>query len=497
MGLFPGLTASVWLGGPQDTPKLAYPRDPVAIAMPLVVGSIRRRKKLRDGSHLALPLIAPRSGPIGSLLVSLAPEMPPLDPAQEEILGDIAHEASLALETAWLYEQALAQRVRSEAILARVADAVVVTDAGGLLKQFNRSAIEILCFEPVQAARRPCGEVLGLHLDARTLDCSTGCALLKLSEAAKGGGIEVTRMLADGRKQPLLANASAVAGPDGVITEVVHSFRDITSLKEADEAKTMFLATASHELKTPLTVIRGFSEMLMADGLQAEVNGTAVEAIARRSVELNRIVDRILLSSRIEAGRVSVTVREVDIASAVTERAEAFARSTSRDVHPDVPDDLPLVRCDLEGFTSALDHLIDNAIKYSPEGGRVDVRLVARENTVDVEVSDHGIGMTSEQAARCFEKFFQGESSDVRRFGGTGIGLYIVRSLIEAMDGSVAVDSEPNRGSTFTMRLQRADTYVGPAAPPPEPSLPETPEPSQIREFMRQMGIPTAPGGRR
>jgi len=479
-------------------PDTGPPPTPV-----FVIGSVNRRKRLRDVQRgvFSFPLIAPRSGVLGVLYVEAA-DPTCWRPEDEDVLEDIAGEVALALETANLFEQAVAQKERSEAILSRVADAVVVTDGQGTLRQFNRSAVDIFGFQPHEAAQRSCTQILGLRLGERPLDCSAGCALLQLSSAAAGRGVEVTRVLEGGRKQPLLGNAAAVVDSEGVVAEVVHSFRDITSLKEADEAKTMFLATASHELKTPLTVIRGFSEMLMEEGsLGSNGASGAVEAIARRSVELNKIVDRILLSSRIESGRIEVSLSDVDLAPILLERTDAFARATGRWVRAVVEPLLPAVRCDPEAFSSAVDHLIDNAIKYSPDGGSIDVHALALPETVTIEVIDHGVGMSAEQAERCFEKFFQAESSDVRRFGGTGIGLYIVRSMIEAMGGTVSVTSQMGRGSSFTMSLRRADAPIMAVPDDVFETVPsDAPEPSVIREFMRQMGIPTnrgANGGRR
>lgn len=498
----PRVRASVWLSDARGTPRLAYPvpDGDAPPAPPHVLGSINRRKRLRDVSNgiYAFPLRAPRSGVIGALYVQ-APEASSLTADEQELLEDIATEAGFALETSNLFERSVAERERSEAILSRVADAVIVTDGQGSLRQFNRSAVDIFGFEPHAAAGRSCAQVLGLRLGERTLDCATGCALLQLSSAATGPGVEVSRVREDGRKQPLLGNAAAVIGADGMVHEVVHSFRDITSLKEADEAKTMFLATASHELKTPLTVIRGFSEMLMGTGVGSAGADGAVEAIARRSIELNRIVDRILLSSRIESGRVDVSMRDVDVAPILLERTDAFARATGRWARAILEPRLPLVRCDPEAFASVIDHLIENAIKYSPDGGSIDVHAHASSTTVSIDVVDHGIGMSAEHAGRAFEKFFQAESSDVRRFGGTGIGLYIVRSLVEAMGGTVSLASALGRGSTFTVSLQRCDVALEPLAEAIEPEPAEAPEPSVIREFMRQMGIPTGgtTGGRR
>jgi signal transduction histidine kinase len=299
-------------------------------------------------------------------------------------------------------------------------------------------------------------------MDTRELDCSMGCALLAVHGSTgtqAGSDVEVWRFEATGERQPLLATALPVVDREGSVVEVVHSFRDITRLKEADEAKTLFLATASHELKTPLTVIRGFSQMLVLPGnkMSDEERAAALRAIDVRARQLTGIVDRLLLSSRIESGHVDLTVEAVDATPILLEQVTALRAATARQVMLEMDDALPELLVDPGAFTTVVDHLLDNAVKYSPGGGPVIVYATAVDDHIELTVSDEGVGMTQEQAAHCFDRFWQAEHSDVRRFGGTGIGLYIVRSLVEAMNGTISVSSAPGEGAAFTVELTRAD----------------------------------------
>ena len=374
---------------------------------------------------------------------------------------------------------------RSDAVLAHIADGVLVTDAAGGVVQGNPAVARLLGRWEDDLVGRHCSEVLGLRAGERALDCSKGCALLAGGVSGDPAlGREVWRAGTDGRRQPLLANAVAVGGVDGSI-EVVHSLRDITKVKQADEAKTLFLATASHELRTPLTVISGFASTLRSDpDTDPVMRERALAAIERRSVELTKIIDRLLLSSRIEAGRVDLTLAPTDMAPLLWERAEALAAATDRTISVKVPGDLPAVHGDAQACVTVVDHLLDNAIKYSPGGQPVEVEMRGAGDDVVLTVTDAGVGMDAEQAARCFDKFWQAESTDVRRFGGTGIGLYIVRSLVEAMHGDIAVSSVPSAGTTFTVSLRRA------LAEAPHGGVTPGTEPSVIREFMRQIGVP-------
>jgi signal transduction histidine kinase len=386
----------------------------------------------------------------------------------------------LLLDTAAIERWKASDRVvrlhgKSDAILTGVAEAVIVTSPDGRIAQWNRAAETTFACPFESALRRTCHDVLALRIDTRELDCRTGCALLALHDAngtVTGSDVEVWRLETTGQHQPLLATALPVVDRDGTVVEVVHSFRDITRLKQADEAKTLFLATASHELKTPLTVIRGFSQMLLLPDSQMseEERAAALRAIDVRARQLTGIVERLLLSSRIESGRIDLTLEEVDASPILYERVASLRAATARDVTLEVDDDLPSLLVDPAAFTAVVDHLLDNAVKYSPGGGTIVLFATVVDDHVELTVSDEGVGMTQEQVAHCFERFWQAELTDVRQFGGTGIGLYIVRSLVEAMYGRITVSSAPGEGSAFTVAVLRADRApVEPLAMTAEP----------------------------
>lgn len=485
---------SIWLTTGSEEPSLAIavggPRS--ADGVPELVRFATRRPRTataQDGGgglDLAVPIHAPQSGLIGVVHV----EGIARDVAGRSLVEELATEAGFALETANLYEQAIADREKSDAVLGRVGDAVVITDARGTIREWNAAAERVFGRPGAEAVGTTCAALLGLHVGERTLDCRVGCALLGTAgEHDAILGQEVWRRRDDGRKQPLLGSVSAVGDAEGNPFEIIHSFRDITKLKEADEAKTLFLATASHELRTPLTVIRGFAQLLAASRYaNEEERDQALEAIERRAIQLNRIVERLLLSSRIEAGRADLLRGEVDLAPIVHEHVAGLVAVTGRAITVPPHGSLPVVLADPDAVATIMDHLLDNAIKYSPGGEPIDVSFDHDPTTVTIRVQDAGIGMDAEQAARCFEKFWQAESTDVRRFGGTGIGLFIVRSLTEAMDGRVSAHSEPGRGARFEVALPRAD--VPASTEEDETTSRGVGEPSVIREFMRQLGIP-------
>jgi PAS domain S-box-containing protein len=377
---------------------------------------------------------------------------------------------------------------KAETILARVADGIVVTDGAGVVLETNPAGQRLIGLRGASAVGVPCDRALGLREGERLLDCQNGCPLLAAASLGDvSEGREVWRQLPDGRRQPLLASAFAVSDEQGGV-EVVHSLRDITRLKEADEAKTLFLATASHELKTPVTVIAGFADTIRRyPGMPEERRAEAVEAIHRRALELSSIVDRLLLSSKIEGGRVKVDVHPVDVRPLLGERANALQDASGRHMILQIAAEPLVAQADPLALRTVVDHLLDNATKYSDGGPVVVGARRDRDNSQIVFwVSDIGIGMDEDQARRCFDKFWQAESTDVRRFGGTGIGLYIVSSMVDAMGGRISVETAVGRGSTFTVALPMVPVEEMAANPPDDAA-----GPSAMTDLMRQFGVLT------
>ncbi|UCH34483.1 MAG: GAF domain-containing protein [Armatimonadota bacterium] len=263
-------------------------------------------------------------------------------------------------------------------------------------------------------------------------------------------------------------------GESSAVTGVVATFNDITELRNVERMKTEFVASVSHELRTPLTSIKGFVRTLLDDTDGYYDRDTQVEfyqIIDQECDRLVRLINDLLNVSRIEAGRaLELNLKPVDLRNLIAKVVASQESYTTRHhIQMDVPEALPTVIADDDKIDQILTNLINNAIKYSPDGGDVVVSARATGGNVEVSVADQGIGIPPDHMDKIFARFHRVEGGDTRRAGGTGIGLFLVKHLVEAHAGRIWVESEPGKGSTFTFAI--------PLKAPAEPGA--APEPSE------------------
>jgi len=241
-------------------------------------------------------------------------------------------------------------------------------------------------------------------------------------------------------------------------------FREIEDksreLEIASRHKSEFLANMSHELRTPLNAVIGFSEVL-AEGMFGELNAKQAEYV-RDIMESGRhllsLINDILDLSKVEAGRMELELAEFDLPSVVDGALLLMRERASRkgiELARDVDASIPTIRADERKVKQVLLNLLSNALKFTPDGGRVAVRIAARDGMVAVAVSDTGVGIAKQDQQAVFEEFRQ-VGSAAKRVEGTGLGLALVRKFVELHGGCVGVESEPGTGSTFTFTIPAA-----------------------------------------
>jgi len=247
----------------------------------------------------------------------------------------------------------------------------------------------------------------------------------------------------------------------GVRLGTVAVLHDMTEVAQLDKVRREFVANASHELRTPLTAIQGFSETLLhSENLEDATNRSHVEIIDRHARRLGRLVADLLQLSETEGREARLEFANVSI-SVVVDRVvrdfEAAFREKNIDVDQEAKAD-PMAWADTHAVEQIVRNLLDNACQYTEAGGRVKLSLDSDEKWVCVRVADTGVGIPEGELGRIFERFYRVDKARSRAAGGTGLGLSIVKHLVQSMDGEISVESTPGRGSTFTLRLPRANS---------------------------------------
>jgi two-component system, OmpR family, phosphate regulon sensor histidine kinase PhoR len=242
---------------------------------------------------------------------------------------------------------------------------------------------------------------------------------------------------------------------------VVYAFRDLTVERRLEEAKSDFIATVSHELRTPMTAVLGAAKTLLREdiAISPERRQQLLEMISGQGTRLTQITEEVLLASRLDRGDLPVDRERVDVGElvrgAVATMRENLPESVSLTTSIDRGNGTTAV-ADRHRVEQVLVNLIDNAVKYSPDGGEVTVSAAASETGVRVEVEDEGIGIPLSEQRSIFQKFYRADPQQREVPGGTGLGLYISRELVRRMGGSIGVRSRPGAGSTFFFELPAA-----------------------------------------
>ncbi len=407
-----------------------------------------------DGRLAADPILAsgysaflgvPLAGPEGMMhgVLAVYARRPRAWRTEEiEALLVLAANTSAALSNAELYSRVSVEKERSLAILANIADGIVAVDRDGNVVLWNAAAEAITGVPADEALGRTPVQVL-----QRTLE----------SEGDGGSGPRLVSITRGGEDVWLSLSEAVMRDPLGAVAGRIFAFRDISADRMVEQVKSDFVAAVSHELRTPLTSIYGFAETLLRQDVLfgEEERRTFLGYIASESERLTEIVDQLLNVARLDAGDLQVEPEPIDVGSVVSEVVATVEEGAvnGHSLEVDLPPEPLAAEADRDKLRQVFNILVENALKYSPQGGTVTVGARRGEGTVEVCVVDEGIGIPAGEQERIFRKFYRAESTARDGGGGTGLGLFIAKELVTAMGGRIWVESSEGAGAKFAFEL--------------------------------------------
>lgn len=388
-----------------------------------------------------VPLVIPlrAEGMNAGLLVAIVPDSDMPGASEIPLMASFANQAGLAVGNALLYQEIEDQRSELSSIIHSIRNPVIVIDEEDKFIAVNGTAQELFSLSgsfdfgtPIRGRIRP-PEVEELLLEGR-------------------GTIEVIITRPDPRA--FKAKAVVLRGENGEVRGKVLVMDDITEQHELEQLKADFVAVIGHELRTPLTLIKGFTRTLMTRGkkIPIESRREALETIDAQTHRLERLIEDLLFVSAVEQQRPPLHLQTLDIVQVLRESVEKLrAAAPERAMIFDCPYGKLNITIDASKVEQVLGHLVDNALKYSE--GEIKISVETRDDTVRISVIDHGIGIYSGDIPRLFQRFGQIDSTSTRSHGGTGLGLYISKRLVEVHHGTIWCESQLGRGSTFTFSI--------------------------------------------
>ncbi|MFO8082125.1 MAG: ATP-binding protein [Armatimonadota bacterium] len=366
------------------------------------------------------------------------------------LLEMLAEQAAAVISNAQLYIQLTEEKEELQEAFESINVGVIVVNNHGIVRLLNAAASEMLAVAPRDYSGTKVDEVVP---DGEVLEL-----LQSTLESGEERTVEITTGDDEGRVYQ--AQTTLMTREDtSEIESVVAIFNDITEIRRVERMKTAFVSTVSHELRTPLTSIKGFISTLLEDDegmYDDETRREFLIIINEECDRLTRLISDLLNVSKIESGRgLDLQLSDVDLQRLLTRIASNHQPYTKKhDISADVPDDLT-VRADADKLTQILDNLVGNAVKYSPNGGKVEIVAREADDGVRIDVTDEGLGIPERHREHIFQRFHQVDDDvDHKSIGGTGIGLYLVQHLAQAHGGKVWLESsEVGEGSVFSMWL--------------------------------------------
>lgn len=384
-----------------------------------------------------------------------------------QVLRSFADQAAIAVHNAQLYERINTERKRLAAILEHNADGVMILGADMMILRFNRALERMTGYAAADAIGELQSDIFQWerleHGDLQdAIDEGWPFTLPEDTSEEKPLYVEGDLMRADGSTLSIGITYAPMFTPDGRLESIIANVRDITNFRRAQEMQNTFISVISHELKTPVAIIKGYAATLSRRDAawEPDVLHDNLGVIEDEADRLDALIQDLLTASKLQAQRgIDIHLGEVNLAKLAERAVERFRTQTlNHAIQLDLPRQFPIVQGDETRLLQVLDNLIGNAIKYSPAGGEIIVGGKFDTDSVTVYVQDQGVGLTEDDRQRVFERFFRVDGRLSRTAQGTGLGLYLSKAIIDAHRGRMDVISKPGQGSKFYFMLPRYQT---------------------------------------
>ena len=387
-----------------------------------------------------------------------------------EFLQGFADQAAVAVRNARLYQQLETERSRMAAIIENSADGILILDVDRRVVVMNQALAAMVGLTADEARGLPCNEVLPLQNVVGEDLCRTDVELQTLGET--GARCEGDLVRPGGSKVTLsITYTPLVAEESGQLVNIIVSLHDITRFREEEEMKSTFTSIISHELKTPVALIKGYAQTLARPDADwdADVVRNGLQVIEEESDRLEALINNLLDVSRIQASGLHLDYADVDVEALARKVADAYRTQTdAHQIQLDFPHQMPLIWADEERIRQVLTNLVSNALKYSPEGGLIRIggwadRQLDEADTdrVVLYIADQGIGIPESELPHVFDRFYRVDSSLRRNTAGAGLGLFLAKAIVEAHGGHIWVRSKSGHGTTFFVALPAGEEMSG------------------------------------
>lgn len=452
-----GVPASVL---PRFAPLLTdFPLRPEEYAIPDLqarLNLVARAVRLPLNQIIALPLIVHEV--LSGVIYLFRSGSIAFTENDQAVLSSFADQAAIAVRNAQLYQQVSEEKRQLDAVIQHSADGVMILDPELRIQVFNQALSRLTGWPAEHAIGRPCYQVLALEQVEGDHLCGTegGDAAFAEGRPLVADGVLIRP---GGSHVDLSVTYSPLYDEEGRLANVIVNVVDVTRFREAEEMKSTFVSVISHELKTPVALIKGYANTLARE--DANWDGQTIreglQVISEESDRLTALINNLLDASRIQAGGFKLERAEVDVAQLAAAVVDNWRTQTEKHRFAlDFPAGFPCVLGDEERLRQVFNNLISNAIKYSPDGGEVRVGGWREADEATIYVADQGIGIPESEQGNLFQRFYRVDSSLRRSTQGAGLGLFLCRTIVEAHGGRIWLRSEPGKGTTvfFTLPLE-------------------------------------------